>query len=58
MRFHARKSVRFGPFRLNFTERGFSSWSVKVWRFTWNSRAGASFDTPGPGSLKQSKQRR
>lgn len=30
MRFKARKTVRLGPLRLNFTQKGFSSYSVKI----------------------------
>lgn len=58
MRFHARGSKRFGPLRINYTERGVSSWSLVFWRLTWNSRSGWTFDTPGPGYIKGSKRRR
>lgn len=48
-RIRARKVVRLGPVRLNFTENGFSSWSVKVGPWSWNSRTRASrVDLPGP----------
>lgn len=44
-----RKMVRFGPLRLHFTRRGFSSWSIKIGRWSWNSRARAHrLDLPGP----------
>lgn len=53
MKFRARKTFRIGPLRLHFTERGFSSWGVKVWRWTWNARTGRhSVDTPGPGGFQ------
>jgi hypothetical protein len=46
-----RKTIRLGPLRLNFTKRGFSSWSIKIWRWSWNSRAKAHrVDLPGPAS--------
>lgn len=50
MGFKLRKAFRFGPFRLNFTQKGFSSWSFKLGPFSWNSRTRRkSVDTPGPG---------
>lgn len=53
MRFRMRKSIPLGPIRLNFTERGFSSWSIKIGRFSWNSRRRkTTFDTPGPGRIE------
>lgn len=52
MRFRARKTVRLGPLRLNFTQKGFSSYSIRVWRYTWNSRTRQNrFDTPGWGGV-------
>jgi Protein of unknown function (DUF4236) len=46
-----RKTIRLGPLRLNFTKHGFSSWSVKIWRWSWNSRTRAHrVDLPGPAS--------
>ncbi len=46
-----RKSFRFGPFRFNFTKNGFSSWSFKVWRWSWNSKQRQHrVDLPGPAS--------
>ncbi|HWH00110.1 MAG TPA: DUF4236 domain-containing protein [Pilimelia sp.] len=51
-----RKVVRFGPLRLNFTRNGFSSWSVKLGRWSWNSRARAHrVDLPGPMSWRSSR---
>jgi hypothetical protein len=53
MRYRFRTSRHIGPFRLNFTEHGFSSWGVQIWRWTWNSRTGRqTFDTPGPGYVE------
>jgi hypothetical protein len=44
-----RKTFRIGPFRLNFTERGFTSWSIRIGPFNWNSRTRKpSADLPGP----------
>lgn len=52
-KFRMRRSVRIGPFRLNFTQRGFSSWSFKLGPLSWNSRTRRkTFDTPGPGHLE------
>lgn len=46
-----RKTVRLGPLRLHFTKNGFSSWSIKIWRWSWNSRQRAhNIDLPGPTS--------
>lgn len=57
MGFKLRRSWRMGPLRLNFTERGFSSWSLKVGRWSWNSRTRRhTVDTPGPGHW-QSKRK-
>ncbi|HLL67187.1 MAG TPA: DUF4236 domain-containing protein [Micromonosporaceae bacterium] len=48
-----RKVWRLGPVRLNFTQQGFSSWSIKIGRWSWNSRARASrVDLPGAWSWR------
>lgn len=53
MRFRLRRSIKLGPFRVHFTDRGYSSWSVKLGRFSWNSRTRRKrFDTPGPGHVE------
>lgn len=53
MRYRFRTSRRLGPVRLNFTERGFSSWSVTIWRWSWNSSTRRhTIDTPGPGYVQ------
>lgn len=53
MKFRLRKTVRLGPVKVNFTEKGYSSWGLKVWRWTWNARTGKhTVDTPGPGSVQ------
>lgn len=53
MKFRARKHIKLGPITINLTERGFSSWSIKIGRYSWNSRTRKShFDTPGPGSIE------
>lgn len=61
MGFKARKQLRFGPFRVNLTQRGLSSVSFKVGRFTHNFKTGRNtIDTPGPGSYSwggKSRQR-
>jgi hypothetical protein len=49
MPIRARKTLRLGPLRLHLTRAGFSSWSLKVWRWSWNSRTrGHRVDLPGP----------
>jgi hypothetical protein len=46
-----RKTIRLGPVRLHFTKKGFSSWSFKLWRWSWNSKTRRStVDLPGPAS--------
>ena len=58
MKFRARKSHRFGPFRANFTENGFSSWSFKLGPWTWNSRSRKhTVNTPGPGYVESRGRR-
>jgi hypothetical protein len=49
MGFHLRKRIGLGPVKLNLTNRGLSSVSIRVGRYTWNSRTRASsVDLPGP----------
>jgi len=51
-----RKVVRLGPLRLNLTKGGLSSWSLKIGRWSWNSRARAHrFDLPGPFSWRSGR---
>jgi hypothetical protein len=51
-----RKHKRFGPLIFHFTENGFSSWSFKIGRWSWNSRTRAHrVDLPGPMSWRQDK---
>jgi hypothetical protein len=46
-----RKAFKLGPFRFNFTKKGFSSWSFKLGRWSWNSKTRAHrVDLPGPAS--------
>ena len=46
-----RKTLRLGPLRLNFTKHGFSSWSLRIGRWSWNSRTRAHrVDLPGPAA--------
>jgi Protein of unknown function (DUF4236) len=48
-----RKQMRFGPLRFNFTKSGLSSWSIKIGRWSWNSRTKShSVDLPGPMSWR------
>ncbi|WP_117211233.1 DUF4236 domain-containing protein [Allorhizocola rhizosphaerae] len=54
-----RRTLRLGPLRLHFTQRGLSSWSIKLGAWSWNSRARAHrVDLPGPFSWKQDKHHR
>lgn len=53
MRFRWRKHVRLGPLRLNFGERGLSSYTWKLGPWSWNSRTRRSrINTPGPGYVE------
>lgn len=46
-----RKSMRFGPLKLNFGKRGFTSWGLKLGPWSWNSRTRSyRVDLPGPFS--------
>jgi len=46
-----RKAMRIGPLVLNFTPKGFSSWGLKIGRWSWNSKTRAQrVDLPGPTS--------
>ncbi|HYN97947.1 MAG TPA: DUF4236 domain-containing protein [Pilimelia sp.] len=52
-----RKTKKIGPLRLNFTQDGYSSWSLKIGRWSWNSRAKAHrVDLPGPMSWRSSRR--
>lgn len=43
-----RRTLRLGPLRWNFTQSGFSSWSLRVGPWSWNSRSQAHrVDLPG-----------
>jgi hypothetical protein len=53
-----RKIVRLGPIHLNFADHGFSSWSVKLGRWSWNSRTRKQrVNLPGPFSWRSGKNR-
>jgi hypothetical protein len=53
-----RRTIKIGPLRLNFTQRGFSSWSLRLGRWSWNSRSRSHrVDLPGPLSWKQDRGR-
>ena len=50
MGFKLRKRWRIGPLVLNFTQRGFSSWGLKIGPWSWNAKTRkTTIDTPGPG---------
>lgn len=58
MRFRARKTFRLGPLFATFTQRGFTSWGVRIGPWTWNLTRGThSVDTPGPGSVHFGRKR-
>lgn len=58
-RFRARKTFRLGPLFANFSQNGFTSWGIRVGRFTRNfTRGTTSIDTPGIGSFRSSGRRR
>ena len=51
-----RKIVRLGPLHLNFGRRGMSSWSIKIGRWSWNSKTRKQrVDLPGPVSWRSGK---
>ncbi len=53
-----RSRKKIGPLVLNFTENGYSSFSLKIGKWSWNSRTRAHrYDLPGPLSWKQNKSR-
>lgn len=59
MRFRARKAFRLGPRFATFTQRGFSSWGIRIGPYTWNAtRRTSTIDTPGPGSWHHQHGRR
>ncbi len=58
MRFMLRPRLRLGPFSWNFTQSGYSSWSFRMLRWTWNSRTRQwTLNTPGPGSIRFNRRR-
>jgi hypothetical protein len=63
MPLRARKSIRLGSRRLHlawhFTQTGYTSWSVKVRPWSWNSRTRAHrVDLPGPVHWTSKRGRR
>ena len=53
-----RKSWKFGPLRFNFTQDGFSSWTFKLGRWSWNSRTRKQrVDLPGPWHWRGGRDR-
>jgi hypothetical protein len=51
-----RKTMRLGPFRFHFTKQGYSSWSFKLGRWSWNSKTREStVDLPGPVSWRSGR---
>lgn len=59
MPFNLRKRFRVGPLVFNFTEHGMSSVSVRIGRWSWNTRTGRhSVDLPGPVNWRSRGRRR
>jgi len=59
VKFRMRRRFRLGPLYINLTQRGFSSWGLKIGPWTWNATtAKHSVDTPGPGSFHSRGHRR
>ncbi len=58
MRFRMRRTMKLGPVRLHFTERGYSSWGLQVGRWTWNAKTRRhTVDTPGRGYVETGGRR-
>lgn len=54
-----RKQHSFGPFKINMTQNGMSSWSFKLGRWSWNSRTREQrYDLPGPFTWRSGGKRR
>jgi hypothetical protein len=54
-----RKTLNLGLLRLNFTQDGFSSYSVRLGPWSWNSRSRAQrVDLPGPWAWTSGRKRR
>jgi hypothetical protein len=54
-----RKTINLGLVRLNFTQDGFSSYTVKLGPVSWNSRSRTrSVDLPGPWRWTSRRGRR
>lgn len=52
MRFRARKTRQFGPFRVTVNQSGKVTWGIKVWRYSWSHSTGEHhFNTPGWGHV-------
>jgi Protein of unknown function (DUF4236) len=57
-RFHARRTFRFGPLRLNVSADGVS-WGLGAGRWSWNAKSRRhTVDTPGPGYWQSEGGRR
>lgn len=54
-----RKRSRYGPLQLNWTQDGLSSWSIRIGRWSWNSRTRSHrYDLPGPLSWRSRRKNR
>ena len=58
MSIRMRKRTRFGPFVFNFTQKGFTSWGIKIGPWSWNSkRKTHRVDLPGPFHWEGKRER-
>ncbi|MDN5930764.1 MAG: hypothetical protein L0I24_06840 [Pseudonocardia sp.] len=54
-----RNRIPLGPFYINFSQGRFTSWGVKIGRFSRNFTTGPwPLNTPGPGSVHGGRKRR
>lgn len=59
MRFRLRNRFKIGPFYVNLSQGRFTSWGIKIGRFSRNFTRGTwAVDTPGPGSVHGGRKRR
>jgi len=53
MPLHFRRQISMGPIKINIGRKGYSSWGLKIGRWSWNSRTHQhSVDLPGPMSWR------
>jgi hypothetical protein len=58
VKFRYRPVIRIGPLYFRFSENGFTSWGIKIGRFSRNFTHGqTTIDTPGPGYVQGKRTR-